>query len=212
MKVKKTVSAAVLDKNRANSKKSTGPTSPEGKNTSRFNALKHGLTARHVMFDRVGKPLDNHLVNLVEALREQYGADDIIGELLIDNIAVDCWRQEKGFEAEVRYLSRDEWAFQAQGSLMTIQRYNTSNRRALLKNIELLKESQVRSAEVPASEDLVPAMSECEESVRVNRELGTQTPEDLSCNIFPFTHETLESVAEHRSAASLPEGDGASEV
>jgi hypothetical protein len=160
MLLKKTVSAAVRQKNRNNSEKSTGPNTQEGKNRSRFNATKHGLTAEHLMFATDGKPVDNGLSELVEALHARYGADDIIAELLIDNIAVDYWRQNRGLEAEMLYFSRKDWAFYAQGSLPTIQRYNTTNRRALLRNLELLE--KLKSTTKPSDADTVAGESESE--------------------------------------------------
>ena len=39
-------SAAQMDANRSNAQKSTGPRTPEGKETASQNALKHGLFAR----------------------------------------------------------------------------------------------------------------------------------------------------------------------
>jgi len=45
-------SEAQIRANRENSKKSTGPVTEEGKNTSRANALKHGLTATKVLPER----------------------------------------------------------------------------------------------------------------------------------------------------------------
>jgi hypothetical protein len=41
--------AAQIAANRANSQKSTGPRTPEGKAASRFNALKHGLDAASIL-------------------------------------------------------------------------------------------------------------------------------------------------------------------
>ncbi len=38
-----------IDANRKNAQKSTGPTSPDGKNVTKFNGLKHGLRAEHVV-------------------------------------------------------------------------------------------------------------------------------------------------------------------
>ena len=40
------VSQARIEANRNNSRRSTGPTSAIGKSRSRFNALKHGMTAK----------------------------------------------------------------------------------------------------------------------------------------------------------------------
>lgn len=140
MKAKKTVSDAVRQKNQRISKKSTGPTSAQGKNNSRFNAVKHGLTSRLLMYDQDGEPIEGGVMEMIEALRDRYGADNIVAELLIDNIAADFWRQNKGFEAELSYVSQGKWPFFPHDSLPTLQRYNTSNRRALLRNLELLEE------------------------------------------------------------------------
>jgi len=43
---RKRITAAVLAANRANGKKSTGPKTRSGKNASRRNAWKHGMTAK----------------------------------------------------------------------------------------------------------------------------------------------------------------------
>src|SRR4029077_4619196 len=40
---------AQIDANRKNAQKSTGPKSPDGKDVTRFNGLKHGLRAEHVV-------------------------------------------------------------------------------------------------------------------------------------------------------------------
>jgi hypothetical protein len=210
MLLKKMVSAAVRQKNRNNSEKSTGPNTEKGKNRSRFNATKHGLTAEYLMFDTDGKPVDNALSELVEALRARYGADDIIAELLIDNIAVDYWRQNKGLEAEMFYFSRKDWAFYAQGSLPTIQRYNTTNRRALLRNLELLE--KLKSMTKPSEADTVAGEYESEHTpsegnqVLPNDEesnivdIGSQCESaDSSISLLPEDDETAVSTGEEPS-------------
>ena len=154
MKLKKNVSDAVRQKNQQNSKKSTGPNTPHGKNHSRFNAVKHGLTSRLLWYDHEGEPNEGGVTEIIEALRDRYGADNILAELLIDNIAADFWRQNKGVEAELSFFSQGRWAFSPQDSLPTIQRYNTANRRALLKNLELLEKL------CPTSESSEPAVAD----------------------------------------------------
>ncbi|MBT6095099.1 MAG: hypothetical protein HOH04_10810, partial [Rhodospirillaceae bacterium] len=42
-------SAAQIDANRANARRSTGPRTPGGKTVSRSNALKHGLYAERIL-------------------------------------------------------------------------------------------------------------------------------------------------------------------
>jgi hypothetical protein len=179
MKLKKTVSDAVRQKNQQNSKKSTGPNTPQGKIHSRFNAVKHGLTSRLLMYDQNGDPIDGGVAEMIEALRDRYGADNIVAELLIDNIAADFWRQNKGLEAELSFFSQGRWAFYPQDSLPTIQRYNTTNRHGLLKNLELLEklcpvsQSSQLSAEANNPEDcLYPVDDE-----------DTSTPAEEPCTI-----------------------------
>jgi hypothetical protein len=174
MKVKKTVTPLKLQANQENAKQSTGPKTPKGKSYVRRNAMKHGLTARRLMFGDDGQPIDNGVAELVEALRARYGTDDIVSELLIDNIAVDHWRQKQGLEAEIKYVDRKEWSFYPQGSLPTIQRYNTANRRAILTNLELLEK---RHAAEEAETEFEPADSEDAASADENgTELANQEP------------------------------------
>jgi hypothetical protein len=171
MKLKKTVSDAVRQKNQQNSKKSTGPNTPQGKIHSRFNAVKHGLTSRLLMYDQNGDPIDGGVAEMIEALRDRYGADNIVAELLIDNIAADFWRQNKGLEAELSFFSQGRWAFYPQDSLPTIQRYNTTNRHGLLKNLELLEklcpvsQSSQLSAEANNPQDCLSPVDDQDTSI-----------------------------------------------
>jgi hypothetical protein len=146
----KALSQRKLNANRENAKKSTGPKTSRGKAISRFNAERHGLTAKRLMFAADGKPVDNGLNELIEDLRDRYGRGDAVTELLIENIAVDCWRQGRGLEGEMSYFSRSEWSFYPTGCLPAIQRYNITNRRALMRNLELLEKLHPSPARIPA--------------------------------------------------------------
>ena len=111
MKLKKTVSDAVRQKNQQNSKKSTGPNTPQGKIHSRFNAVKHGLTSRLLMYDQNGDPMDGGVAEMIEALRDRYGADNIVAELLIDSIAADVWRQNKALRRKCHIFPKEHGLF-----------------------------------------------------------------------------------------------------
>jgi hypothetical protein len=188
MKLKKTVTLAVRQKNQNNSQKSTGPKTPKGKNASRFNATKHGLTATRLMFGTDGKPVDDHLAEIVEALRDKYGCTDIVAELLIDNVAVDYWRQSKGLDFEIYYLSRNQWSFHPQGSLPTIQRYNTANRRAMLKNLEFLEKlhAEANSDEAGSAEELDDSAETDASTVGFEGASVTDSLDEASSNaVFP---------------------------
>src|SRR5271170_7892913 len=59
-----TVSAAKLEANRRNAAKSCGPTSEEGKNRSKLNAVKHGMRAATlVLLDEDAQALDGRTGN-----------------------------------------------------------------------------------------------------------------------------------------------------
>ena len=133
----KTVSPRKLQANRENAKKSTGPTTPQGKRYSSFNALKHGLLARKVMFAPDGKLLDPGLQRLFESLHDRYSTGDLADELLIELASMDYWRLQKALEFELKC----DYQFSP-----TLLRYVSSNRRALDKSLQLLRE-------LPANEE-----------------------------------------------------------
>jgi hypothetical protein len=152
----KAISQRKLEANRDNAQKSTGPRTSQGKANSRFNAERHGLTARRLMFAADGKP--NGLHELAAALRDKFGRGDVVTELLIDNLLADYWRQDKGLEAEASHISNCEFphpekSFHAALSMALILRYNATNRRAFIKSLELLAKFSPQPAKVPADRD-----------------------------------------------------------
>jgi hypothetical protein len=82
--------------NRRNAQKSTGPRSAAGKERSRFNALKHGMTARSALLP------DEDASEL--AARQQEAFDDLqprsrLEAILVERIASDIWRSDRAEHA-----------------------------------------------------------------------------------------------------------------
>ena len=91
-------SPAQIAANRANSLQSTGPKTVVGKDASRRNALKHGLTGRGVVIP--GE--DEHEVALrVAALEDQLVPEgDILAALLVRQVAIASIRVERAYRHE----------------------------------------------------------------------------------------------------------------
>jgi hypothetical protein len=100
-KLEGTVSPKKLAANRANAQRSTGPTSEEGKARSRFNAVKHGLTARY--FPYLVIPGSVEVQQLEEHRRRFYEHFAPVGpveELLVEKIIVELGRYNRAVAPE----------------------------------------------------------------------------------------------------------------
>ncbi len=94
---KKTVSPRQLAANRANAKKSTGPVSPEGKAASRFNRLRHGLTAAIVVVPGESREVYNE--RLAQYL-ELYQPQTIAEHDAVEDLVVARWRRRRAVSYE----------------------------------------------------------------------------------------------------------------
>ena len=96
-----TVTEKMIEANRRNAQKSTGPKTAEGKAVVARNALKHGLAAKELVIPGERK------ADLV-ALRDGLFADlRPVGELeilLVDRIALAMWRLRRAVRFEAGYL------------------------------------------------------------------------------------------------------------
>ena len=81
---------------RRNSLKSTGPRSACGKSRSRFNALKHGMTARQPLLPDEDAAA---LAAEVEALGDELQPRNKLEAILVEGIAGDVWRSEQSERA-----------------------------------------------------------------------------------------------------------------
>ncbi len=107
-----------------NSRRKTGPSTPEGKLKCSLNALKHGFTARSIAalqkMDRDhGVPFENVLARL----NAHYQPRDPIEEELVARIARCVWRLSLSASMESRLLCKKRTATRPGTSYEKIMRY-----------------------------------------------------------------------------------------
>jgi hypothetical protein len=166
------VSPQKRNANRKNSRKSTGPRTARGKAHSRRNALTHGLTAKSILFGPDGTPVNEELHVLWDKLHDKFG-DDVVTILLLDTVVVECWRQGKALDSEIRCLPT-LGHFGPQGYLPNLQRYRTASQRALTKTLELLAKQGPSTA---AAEE-----GDCESNVITIEAENQQEPKLLNAS------------------------------
>jgi len=86
--MKKQLSEAQLNANRANAKKSTGPKTIEGKTRSSMNSYKHGITARRVVLDNEDHDQFERLLN---DYRSRFQPADGYELRVVDDLCVLHW-------------------------------------------------------------------------------------------------------------------------
>ena len=106
-KTKKT-SKAKIDANRRNSEKSKGPASHHGKARSRYNALKHGMTAKPVLL-----PGDDpqEFAGRLRYLQDDLQARNSLEVVVIERLAGDLWksdRSDRSFSNRINFRLRHE--------------------------------------------------------------------------------------------------------
>ena len=149
--------------NRRNSQLSTGPRTPEGKDRSSRNALKHGLTARQIVLPSESAA-DFELLR--DAIHAHLAPDGPIENLLVDQIVAAAWRLRRSRVLETRFFhqrvddleekleSYDDpadsiglvYRYDATGSraLDNLSRFETRIERALYRALHELERRQAR--------------------------------------------------------------------
>ncbi len=79
---------------RANGAKSTGPTSADGKQKSRRNALKDGLFSKDVVVTAAGERVED-FKSLKAAVWDSVQPDDALQEMLANDLVVNWWRRQR---------------------------------------------------------------------------------------------------------------------
>jgi hypothetical protein len=94
--------------NRRNALYSTGPRTRRGKSISRINALKHGLSAEHVvLFDEEVEEFERFFCKWMRACKPR----GFVEQQLVERIAICAWRLRRVYRIETGLFSkyRTDW-------------------------------------------------------------------------------------------------------
>ena len=101
MGCRKTVTEMKLAANRLNAKRSTGPRTERGKNTSKFNAVRTGLFAKHVVIPLCdGEGSEEQFARLLADLEQNFQPEGPLEELYVEKLAKSMWRFRRATCAE----------------------------------------------------------------------------------------------------------------
>jgi len=118
------VSPKKLEANRRNAQRSTGPRTVEGKSWSRRNALKHGiLTSALLITGGMGWEHEHEFKELLGDLREDLSPVGMLEDLLVQKIAICCWRQRRALECESQLFRRQN-LIPMDDARLTIERFD----------------------------------------------------------------------------------------
>jgi len=138
---KPSVSLQKLAANRANAQRSTGPKTQEGKNRSRFNAVKHGLTARYFpSIIKLGTDEAQEFEKQRLAFYEHFAPVGPVEELLVEKIVVELRRYNRAIAPE-QHPSVANSGFFAQ-VVDKLTRYQTAVNRQLMQAMNELERVQ----------------------------------------------------------------------
>jgi hypothetical protein len=139
--------------NRINAQHSTGPRTPEGKAVSSQNALKHGLSAKHLVIKEEERPeFDQLQAGLLDELQPQ----GTLEQLIFNDLIHARWKLHRcrGIEASLSTGDTDPLLDESQGKqLDRILRYEARAERNFyrsLKELRTLQQSRDRKEADPA--------------------------------------------------------------
>jgi hypothetical protein len=101
MKRKKRVTEKTTAANRNNGNKSSGPRTARGKNTTRFNGVKNGLFAKHLVIHQCdGEGCELEFENLRSGLQLELQPVGLLEEFYVESIAECMWKLRRAIVAE----------------------------------------------------------------------------------------------------------------
>ena len=101
MKLHKTVTAAKVEANRTNSRRSTGPRTTRGRSNAKFNAVTLGLFAKHVVIPICdGYKPEREFQSLLDGLHQDFEPVGFYEEWLVVKIGECMWRLRRAARCE----------------------------------------------------------------------------------------------------------------
>jgi hypothetical protein len=151
-------SDAQIRANRKNAQRSTGARTPEGKQRSKFNALKHGLTSVHVVLPWEE---DMHYQELRGVLLQQYQPENATETFLVDQVAQNWWRLNRARRVETGTLAalgpESHLPGPTNADLDHLRRYEAAIERAFYRAYDRIEKIvRRRPAPPPAIDDEQP--------------------------------------------------------
>ena len=160
--------------NRRNAQKSTGPRTPEGKGRSRFNAVKHGMTAKTLVLP--GEDADV-LQQRIEAWTTDLQPQNEVEQFLVERSVQFSWQLERADRAELARLSSLIHCVPAAAASRQQEEAAALGRR-LLSGRNVTQEANLQSQLLSV---LVPGGS----PRRPNPSMSSTTPRPSSCASNP---------------------------
>jgi hypothetical protein len=106
-KITRTVTPKKRQANQRNSLKSTGPTTNEGKEQSRWNALKHGLLAKEAIIPTgAARESGEGHKEILSSLILEYRPRGVIEHILVERISQAYWRLRRAQRAEIGEIQK----------------------------------------------------------------------------------------------------------
>jgi hypothetical protein len=181
-------SAAQLTANRANAQLSTGPVTPEGKSRVAQNALKHGLTAKHLVI-RIDEA--EEFAELRDGLQAELAPQGAIETITFNEILHAAWNLHRfrRIEAEVSLGTQDDLTDpQAAALLDRLSRYQARAQRAYYRAVQELRTLQTNRAlrveKLDHPNDLrVPAIADINELTKQTHSEVTRQAIDMALRI-----------------------------
>jgi hypothetical protein len=132
-----------IDANRENGKKG-GVKTEDGKAVSKYNALKHGILSKQILFE--GED-ENELLELEKRLRSELSPASELELLMVDKIASNIWRLKRALSFEkddVIFTSDFDGTVGLKSDADRFFRYETMLERSIYKALHELERMQAR--------------------------------------------------------------------